>query len=75
MTEWSIRSIKHWPDDTWDALLIKGEGSSRSYNRVYSDDGFHWRNKYNAEPSAENQSMLTEAMGDMLDNDVTYVVF
>ena len=75
MTKWSIKSIKHWPDGTWDALLIKGDGPMRTYQRVVSEDGFRWRNKYNAKVHIDVQSMLTEAIGAMLDGGITYVVF
>ena len=74
MTHWSIKSIKHWPDGTWDALLLKEHAGTRSYQRFISSDGFHWRSKYNVTAPDDVQDMLTTAMGSMLDQNITYFV-
>jgi hypothetical protein len=74
--EWTIKSIKHWEDDTWDALLCVSRRNGWSgYDRVISTDGFNWRGKRGEVVEDRVQQMLTEAVGDMVTHGIRVVVF
>ena len=72
--EWTIRSIKHQADGSWDALLISTCGGVQCFDRVVSDDGFRWITKYRDPVREDIQDMLTQAMGCMLDQGINFVV-
>ena len=72
-SDWSIKAIKHMKDDTWDAMLISRD-SSRSYQRVFSSDGFHWTNRYHKTIELALQVELTKTVGDMVESGISYVV-
>ena len=72
---WKIKSIKHWDDGHWDALVVHDdEDDKRTYDRCLSDDGFKWKNKYGRKVLKELQVELTQCMGDMLDQNIRVAV-
>lgn len=73
--DWSIKSIKHWEDGHWDALVKVSKEGRGSYDRCLSTDGFSWKNKSGRKVLPEIQDALTECIGDMLDLGCRVVVF
>lgn len=73
--EWQIKSIKHWEDGHWDALVRISKEGRGSYDRYLSTDGFHWKNKYGRKVRSEIQDELTRCIGDMLDLGCRVVIF
>lgn len=73
--KWSIRSIKHHADDTWDALLVSTQDGRKVFDRVLSADGFNWKTKYHTKVRDDLQDDLTECIGDMVTHGITWVVF
>lgn len=74
-TEWEIKSIKHWKDGTWDALVCCTKEGRKSYDRCISSDGFDWKNKYGRKVMEDLQDRLTECVGDMVRQEISWVVF
>lgn len=74
-TDWHIRSIKKQAGGTWDALLIAEVGGNKTYQRVFSDDGFHWSDRHWVETTSKMQIELTESVGDMEAMGIRFVVF
>ena len=73
---WSIKSIKHQPDGSWDALLVSRQGGSTFHDRVISYDGFQWVTRYHGPAVQEDvQNKLTECVGSMVEHDIRFVVF
>lgn len=72
---WSIKSIKHWQDGTWDALVVSVQQGRDTYDRVLSTDAFNWRTKSGEAALDCLQDELTRAAGDMLALGAQVVVF
>jgi hypothetical protein len=72
---WEIKAIKHWPDGSWDAMVVFTEDGTRRTRRIVSEDGFKWATNYNRKIDDEVQDDLTRCMGDMLDAGIAYVKF
>jgi len=72
---WSIKSIKHWQDGTWDALVVSVQQGRDTYDRVLSTDAFNWRTKSGAAVVDYLQDGLTRAAGDMTALGARVVVF
>lgn len=73
--EWKVRSIKHWPDGHWDALVVINEGGRQITKRMVSEDGFQWVTNYNRKVKEEIQNDLTQCVGDMINLGARVVVF
>lgn len=73
--EWKIKSIKHWEDGTWDALLISEQQGRNAYDRVISKDGFNWLTKFKKTVRDDVQTELTTCVGDMVNLGARVVVF
>lgn len=73
--DWSIKTIKQWPDGTWDALLESTQDGRKIFDRVLSEDGYNWTTKYRKKALDEIQDELTRCMGDMVDHGIKWVVF
>lgn len=67
--------MKHWPDGSWDALVVLTQDDRMITKRMVSEDGFKWATNYNRKVPEEIQDDLTRCMGDMHTHGITYVVF
>lgn len=74
-TSWEVRSLKHWPDGSWDAFVTLRQEGVKMTKRIVSEDGFKWVTNYNAKVPEEIQEELTKCMGDMLDQNIGLVLF
>ncbi|MGD9727424.1 MAG: hypothetical protein AB7L09_00745 [Nitrospira sp.] len=73
--EWRVKSIKRWPDGSWDALIISTLDGKTVYDRVLSNDGFTWETKLRGHVQDAVQTELTSCIGDMLTHNIRMVVF
>jgi len=72
---WSIKSIKHWADGTWDAILISEQQGRTAFNRAFSKDGFNWLDKFQKPIPDAIQGELVATIGDMEMQGIRVVVF